>query len=113
MKEVDVGTVEGTGAAINIELGFTPRYFKCFNLDDVGGLAPTLEWFEGMPAASAIKTLKVVDNATTGNASSAKITSNGISEYAGSDASAAVGITIGADTDVNVSGETIHFIAFR
>ena len=51
----------------------------------------------------------------TGGASLAhtKITSNGISQYDGVESSAAEGFTIGADTGLNVSGETIVYVAIR
>lgn len=109
---IKTGTVEGTGAAINISCGFTPRYVKLVNIDDAGSLCPTLEWFEGMAAASGILTLKSVDSGSTGNASSALITSNGISAYAGS-TTASLGFTIGADANVNASAETICYVAIQ
>lgn len=105
-----VGSVAGTGSAINVSLGFIPDYVKVFNPNDAGSLWPTLEWCTGMAAASGFKTLKSVDSGSTGNASSNKITSNGISTYAGS-SSAAKGFTIGADADINVNGETIYYLA--
>ena len=42
----------------------------------------------------------------------AYLSSLGISEYDG-DASNQAGFTIGADTDLNASGETIFYLAFR
>lgn len=110
------GTVEGTGSAINVELGFTPRYVKCINIDDAGSLDPTIEWFTGMAAASGMKTLSIADNGSTSGLSSAYVTSNGISTYAGSDtpgSEASMGFTIGADADINAADETILWIAFR
>lgn len=111
-KQFKAGTVEGTGAAINVSLGWKPDYVKVFNYDDAGGLAPTMEWWNGMTAAHGLKTLKAVDNGVTGNASSAAVTSNGISHYVGS-TSAAEGFTIGADADINANGETIFYVAMR
>ena len=61
-----------------------------------------------MAAASGLKTL--------GTPTYNLITTLGISQYAGSDtpgSAAAPGFTIGADTDVNVSAETIVYIAHR
>lgn len=110
---VAVGSVEGTGASINVECGFVPRYVKVFNYDDVGNLFCTVEWWSGMTAAHGLKTTSITDNATTTNKSSEKLTSLGISEYAGSSGSNSEGFTIGADTDVNASGETIFYIAIR
>lgn len=108
--QIKVGSVAGTGAAINVSIGFKPKQVKVFNPNDAGGLFPTIEWFEGMAAASGFKTKVVVDSGVTGNKSSDYVTSNGISQYAGSD-SAPEGFTIGADADVNVSGETVFYMA--
>ena len=107
------GTVEGTGSAINVSIGFVPKKVKLFNIDDVGGLAPVMEWVQGMAAASAFKYLKIVDSGATGNASHDLVTSNGISEYVGTVAGVSEGFTIGADADMNVSGETIVWKAER
>lgn len=105
------GSVEGTGSAINVELGFVPEYVKVFNYDDAGSLFSTLEWWNGMTNGHALKTSSVADNGATGNKSSEKITSNGISAYAGAEAANSKGFTIGADSDVNASGETIFYVA--
>lgn len=113
MNEFNTGTVEGTGSAINVELGYNPDYVKCFNLDDAGGLDPIMEWTSDMPDAAGMKYLKTVDSGATGNASHDYVTSNGISAYAGVAASNAKGFTIGADSDLNASGETIVWIAGR
>jgi len=110
---VRTGTVEGTGSAINIELGWIPDYVKVFNYDDAGSLFPTIEWWKGMPDASGLKTLRVVDSGSTGNASQNRITSNGISAYSGVAGANAKGFTIGADSDLNVSEETLYYIAIR
>lgn len=110
------GTVEGTGSAINVELGFTPRYVKLINIDDAGGLDPTLEWFTGMAAAAGLKGKSIADNGATSALSQEYVTSGGITAYAGSDtpgSEASPGFTIGADSDINASGETILWIAFR
>ena len=112
-NEVAVGSVAGTGAAINISIGFKPRYVKVFNYNDAGALYPTLEWWEGMPAASGLKTKSITDSGATGLKSSERITSLGISQYEGGGSVAADGFTVGADTDVNVSAETFYYMAVR
>lgn len=99
-QRTKTGTVEGTGAAINIELGFKPTIVKIFNVD---GLA-TLEWNDAMPAASGVK--RVTAGTMTW------ITSNGVSLYDGVARTTGSGFTIGADADVNASGETIYWEAF-
>ena len=100
-REVATGTVEGTGATLNVQLGFKPKVVLLFNID---GLAK-LEWTEDMGAG---KGLKIV---TAGTVSF--ISTLGIAQYAGVAAGNKEGFTIGADTDVNASGETICWAAFR
>lgn len=110
------GTVEGTGSAINVTLGGTPCYVKLMNID---GLA-TLEWTDDLTDGYGLKTV------TDGTIS--LITSGGIDPL-GDDEGLTVaasdttsdgdtttltqvrGFQIGADTDINVSGETINYIA--
>lgn len=100
-NEIAIGTVEGTGSAINIQCGFQPKAVLLFNID---GLAK-LEWTENMGAGKGLKTV------TAGTVSF--IASNGITKYAGTAAGDKEGFTIGADTDVNVSAETIEYVAIR
>ncbi|MBP2230822.1 hypothetical protein J2847_004131 [Azospirillum agricola] len=111
-SNIRTGTVNGTGAAINVSLGWQPDYVKVMNIADAGALDAIIEWTVDMPAAAGMKYLRIVDNATTTNKSHAYVTSGGISAYAGS-ASAAEGFTIGTDTDLNASGEKIVWIAMR
>lgn len=110
-NHIKVGTVEGTGSAINVECGFTPKYVKVFNYDDAGSLFCTVEWFTGMTDDHGLKTSSIADTGTSGNSSSEKITSGGISAYAGASASTGEGFTIGTDADINVSAETLFYIA--
>jgi len=108
---VAVGSVEGTGSAINVSIGFTPDYVKCFNYDDAGGLFCTVEWWTGMTDGHGLKTTSITDSGTTGKKSSEKITTGGISAYSGTTAGNGAGFTIGADADINASAETIFYIA--
>lgn len=94
------GTVEGTGSAINVELGFTPGHVEIINIDGDA----FLRWNDAMPDANGMKTVAA--------GTTAQITSNGVTPYAGSAASASKGFTIGADTDINVSAETIVWTAW-
>lgn len=188
-NDIKVGSVTGTGAAINVSIGFQPSYVKVYNPNDAGGLYPIIEWWNGMAAASGLKSKKNViasveasldfasiaaasvgevtvnvtgaalgDNVyaspkdvieanlafsayvTAANTVAVravnptaaaidpaavaweitvmrgnnqdKITSGGISKYAGS-STASEGFTIGADADINASGEDIFYIAHR
>jgi hypothetical protein len=113
MKEVETGTLNGTGAAINISLGFKPSAVKVFNIADAGGLDPILEWVKGMGDGKGMKYLNIADDGSTSNVSHEFLATLGISEYAGADASASPGFTIGADTDLNVDGEALVWVAYR
>ena len=83
---------DATAAAITITTGFKPRYVKVVNNTSLDWY----EWFEGMAAASAHKTVA----AGTGTA----ITTLGITV-------AEDGFIIGLDTDVNVINEQLSFVA--
>jgi len=87
------GSFYGTGASLNVtKLGFRPRAVTLLNKD---GLC-RLEWTKDMADASGVKTV------TDGTISF--ITSNGITPLAN-------GFTLGADTDVNVADELVHYVA--
>lgn len=102
MNEVAVFALTGTGAAIDVKCGFVPAYVRVVNIESA--TVEELEWFRGMADASAIKTV-------TGTVARTKITTNGITPL--DDAGAELGFRIGADTDVNVSGEDIIAFAYR
>jgi hypothetical protein len=112
MNVVKASSILGTGAAITVVTGWTPDYVKLFNFSDAAALFATLEWFNGMPAASALKTLKSIDSGVTGNASSTLITVGGITLWAGS-STLGKGFIIGTDVNLNVAGQTFSFLALR
>ena len=88
------GEVEGTGSAITVRLGFRPTAVFVYNVDGDA----RLDWVDTMDADSGFKTVAA--------GTTAQITSDGIT--AGSH-----GFIIGADSDINVSAETINYVAFR
>lgn len=91
------GSVKGTGSAMDIKtLGFRPRKVKVFNVAS-GGLC-SLEWNNAMPDASGYKSMP------HDTAQHAFLTSNGITPLA-------AGFTLGADGDLNVSGELVYIEA--
>lgn len=87
------GSVVGTGSAINVQtVGFRPKSVKLINADsDDEGY-----WHDHMADDSLFKRVKA------GTAS--VVTSAGITPLAD-------GFTFGADADLNVSGETVHWEA--
>jgi hypothetical protein len=102
------GSYTGTGAAINIELGFIPDYIRVINITDGDD---AWEWFSSMAAASAIYQRNLVDNATSGNSSMALITTNGISTYDAADFSHKKGFKVG--TSLSENGKTFAYVATR
>jgi hypothetical protein len=100
------GVVTGTtGTAINVSIGWTP---KSVIVTKVTNTLVQAQWQTGMAAASCFKYL---DSATAASIITLPTVSC-ISTYAGS-TSAAKGFTLGTDTDINVTGDTIRWQAYR
>lgn len=102
MTAVKVGSYVGTGAAINIALGFNPDYIRIWNATDGDEV---YEWFRGMTAGHALK--------STNNASTqfSAITSNGLSDFAGTVGALKKGFTAGSA--ISESGKTFRYLALR
>jgi hypothetical protein len=98
VRNVSVGRYieSSTAVAISITTGFKPRYVKIVNETGIC----MEEWFEGMAAASAVKTV----DSGTGTTDIIRITSNGITVTS-------TGFTIGVDTDINVTSEQLNWLA--
>lgn len=96
-NNVIIGTVEGTGSALNVSMGFQPSYVHLMNIDGNAELHQVLA-----EAKAQKRTAATFSNPT----------SNIISAFTGS-STAGEGFTIGADADINVSGETIKYVAVR
>ncbi|HUV77075.1 MAG TPA: hypothetical protein VMW06_03350 [Desulfobacterales bacterium] len=77
------GTCDGTGAAINVCLGFIPRHVKVINAEDAGTLTPEVEWTKGMKVISAIDEGIMLEGAD--DADRQLLDTGGISEYPGGD----------------------------
>lgn len=99
---VKIGSYVGTGAAINIELGFVPGYVRIWNATDGD---TCWEWFNGLGAGDALQ------SANHASAQFSLITSNGVDAYAGTAADKAAGFTVG--TALSESGKTFRYAAFR
>lgn len=82
----------GTAVAVDVNLGFTPRYVKIWN-ETSGDM---IEWNDTMADAEGMKRV------AAGTAS--KVTSNGITP-------SSHGFTIGLDTDINVTAEQMSYLA--
>jgi len=166
--DIVFGTCDGTGAAINVCLGFIPRFVKVWNMEDAGSLAPQMEWTRQMALITAMAQGENLKGMSDTDMDRALLTTTGIAAYAGGDViiydkntsvawensagtskeevyvdghyerkattdaaykcignvlcpdpahgakvTTPPGFTIGADTDVNVDGEQIAWMAFR
>ncbi len=101
------GKVTGTGSAISVELGFTPTAVKLVN---AGGLV-LLDWQSSMGDAAGLKTVQGTPVVIS------MVTTDGVSvleqrELDVASPDSVRGFQIGADSDVNASGEIIHWQAF-
>lgn len=91
-KAVGRYLTSSTAAAITITCGFKPRIVRIYNVTS----GDMMEWFEGMTAATAVKTVAAGTRSI--------LSSLGITV-------ADDGFVIGLDTDVNVINEQISWVA--
>lgn len=88
-----IGSFTGTGAEIEVRsVGFRPSQVELINVDGVA----IARWTAQMADASALKEI------TDGTKSF--ITTDGITPLSN-------GFKLGADTDLNVDGELVHYVA--
>lgn len=122
MLQLLVGTVTGSGAAINISLGFKPAAVFLYTTVPTIGL-----WMKDQGAA---KGMKVINHDT---AQVVAVAANGITEYAGGQESYAAshvvvdvngvaltegdvsspGFTIGTESGFNTNAKEIYYVALR
>jgi hypothetical protein len=93
--EVFCGTVEGTGALLEVACPFDPAVVIVWNEDD-----PTLGVH--LPSMAAAHMLKLTDAPALTHAAVDGITRGAFGEKK---------FSIGADADLNVAAETLHFVA--
>ncbi len=105
MEQFKTGTQDGTGASIDISLGWTPDYVVVINWEATD--YTEIRWFKGMTAGHGIKEITGTDRDLS------KITSLGITQLGASASDTVEGFRIGADTDLNVAGESITWCAWR
>ncbi len=111
---VVIGTCDGTGADINVCLGFKPLYVKVINLEDAGSLFASIEWWNGMKAVTAfVEGIKELTGTTYRQISG--LTTTGIREFAGGTKLTYLSAThphwcvVGATTDVSEAYVDGHF----
>lgn len=106
LSNIITGSQDGTGANIDIKLGFIPSKVEVYNTEAADNAR--LLWMNSMANASAYK-----ETTVTGAPTRALITTLGITPLGGAAGATMMGFRIGADTDVNVAGETIQWFAYR
>jgi hypothetical protein len=107
-NEIADGLYTGTGAAINIELGWVPDYVEVINLTDGDDI---WKWYNGATGNPTIYQRNVVDNGATGNSSMTRITANAVSAYNPANFTNKPGFTVG--TAMSESGDQFGWIAIR
>lgn len=103
MARIKIGSFTGTGAAINVSVGWVPDYLHVWNATD--GDASWV-WFNGLGAADALAL------ANHDTAQQSLITSNGVDAYVGSitpGSEAAPGFTVG--TALSESAKVFRYLA--
>ena len=93
-----IGSVVGTGAAVNISIGFIPDYVVIANVTD-GDVID--HWWSGMTAGTSV---------SVAAAAITRAAPDGITTYAGS-ATAGQGFTIGAG--ISEVGKTLRYTAIQ
>lgn len=93
-----IGVVTGTGAALNVSLGFIPDYVRIVTEDG----SRNSEWFEGMAEGTAVSAAAGSVTVLTGG--------NGIATYVGTQ-SQPKGFTLG--TTISQAGKRLFYFAAR
>ena len=83
--KIVIGTCDGTGAIINVCLGFIPKYVKLFNLEDSHSKFPSVEWWNPDMLAIAAFVGGVEKLTGTTYRQIAALTTAGLAPYAGGD----------------------------
>ena len=107
-----MGTCDGTGAAINVCLGFIPKYVKLWNLEDGGGKWPSCEWVNPDFIAITAADEGVLDADDGTQVRRTLLAANGLSPYAGGDGIVYDGVTHNRweDDDVTAASAEEKFV---
>jgi hypothetical protein len=95
-----VGSYTGTGAALNVSVGFVPDYVR---IVDATGLAVD-EWFNGMTAGTSYST-------ATAGTQSVRAAPGGVTAFAGTAATAGQGFTVG--TALSTAARVYRYVAVQ
>ena len=84
-EDIAIGTCDGTGAIINVCLGFIPRRVEVYNIEDAGSLFPHIEWMKGMSLVTAMAEGVKWYTGTVYQEVGLLAATYGVKEYAGGD----------------------------
>lgn len=101
------GIATGTGATLNVELGFTPDYVILINVSD----GEKIEWYRDMEDLGT--ELFGFKEVAAGTKSLLTTAATGVATYAGAEgpSGSSKGFTIGATAGVNVNTEELLWFA--
>ncbi len=88
-----MGTCDGTGAVINVCLGFIPKYVKVWNLEDGHSAWPSVEWINPDMIAVTLADEGVLDQDDATQMRRTLLAADGISPYNGGDGIVYDGVT--------------------
>lgn len=91
------GKLTGTGATINVDIGFKPCYIRIVNETQLN----VSEWVEGMADARAV----TVEDSGAGTTDVLVKSSNGITPTS-------IGFNLGTDSDLNTASDVIYYVAW-
>jgi|GEM_PF-2349177 len=131
MKEIFQGTITGTGSEIKVCLGFKPTFIRFYKETSIGMLVA--EWSTLLNGLIKFSPQAVNEGGTdTYNIGFSTKVADVISQYDGDDETdgsnayqdgngnalpsgirTSYGFTLGADSDLNIAGETVWFVAYR
>ena len=98
IPSIKVGTYEGTGAALNVVLGFIPDYVKIINTEDGDAVH---EWFKGMGDGTSIATIAAAGPVLNAADGVTPLDSESLGQ----------GFTVG--TDISEAAKTFRYVAMR
>lgn len=104
-----VASYTGTGAALALDLGFTPAFAKAHS---TSAALQTWEWSNGMSGATGGTAVVYGVVATESGMNSIGAGAGGITTLDGS-AGTGIGLTIGTDTTINTAGDAWIVTAFE
>ena len=84
-ENIVIGTCDGTGAVINVCLGFIPRFVMIINMEDAGSKLPVAYWMDAFAVISALDEGFKETGLSDTDFDRTVLAASGIAAYAGGD----------------------------